>query len=228
RLLPGRLPCDAQPVPAPPRRTRFAPGAGLHPCRPLPRLADPLSSIRLFGSQAPRRRLDRRRPVGGRHHRLVRRRRLPDPVRIDADLRDAVGALSLDRERRPDLLLVRLGVAPAGSRLPHDLPGSGHDDAAVQPHRAHALASVPRRVRRRAHQDARGPVLARPDLPLLPPRDSADAQSAELVLPPPAEAPPSDGMLGNHFAQLVVPWFLFLPQPIATLAGIVIVATQSW
>src|SRR5436305_7493801 len=35
-------------------------------------------------------------------------------------------------------------------------------------------------------------------------------------------------VLGNHFAQLVVPWFLFLPQPIATLAGIVIVATQSW
>src|SRR5207249_8754965 len=35
-------------------------------------------------------------------------------------------------------------------------------------------------------------------------------------------------VLGNHFAQLVVPWFLFLPQPIATVAGIVIVATQSW
>jgi hypothetical protein len=35
-------------------------------------------------------------------------------------------------------------------------------------------------------------------------------------------------VLGNHFAQLVVPWFLFFPQPIATLAGIVIVATQSW
>jgi lipase maturation factor len=35
-------------------------------------------------------------------------------------------------------------------------------------------------------------------------------------------------VLGNHFAQLVVPWFLFFPQPIATLAGIVIVLTQSW
>src|SRR5712691_2643386 len=35
-------------------------------------------------------------------------------------------------------------------------------------------------------------------------------------------------VLGNHFAQLVVPWFLFFPQPIATLAGTVIVATQSW
>jgi hypothetical protein len=35
-------------------------------------------------------------------------------------------------------------------------------------------------------------------------------------------------VLGNHFAQLVVPWFLFFPQPIATLAGIVIIGTQSW
>jgi hypothetical protein len=35
-------------------------------------------------------------------------------------------------------------------------------------------------------------------------------------------------VLGNHFAQLIVPWFLFFPQPIATVAGIIIVATQSW
>jgi hypothetical protein len=35
-------------------------------------------------------------------------------------------------------------------------------------------------------------------------------------------------VLGNHFAQLVVPWFLFAPQPIATVAGVLIVATQSW
>ena len=33
---------------------------------------------------------------------------------------------------------------------------------------------------------------------------------------------------GNHFAQLVVPFFLFFPQPIASLAGLVIVITQSW
>ena len=35
-------------------------------------------------------------------------------------------------------------------------------------------------------------------------------------------------VLGNHVAQLVVPWFLFFPQPVATLAGLVITATQSW
>lgn len=35
-------------------------------------------------------------------------------------------------------------------------------------------------------------------------------------------------VLGNHFAQLVVPWFLFFPQPIASVAGLVILLTQGW
>jgi hypothetical protein len=35
-------------------------------------------------------------------------------------------------------------------------------------------------------------------------------------------------VLGNHFAQLVVPWLLFAPQPVASIAGAIIVVTQSW
>src|SRR5437879_8928737 len=35
-------------------------------------------------------------------------------------------------------------------------------------------------------------------------------------------------VVGNHFAQLVVPFFLFFPQPVASVAGLVILATQSW
>src|SRR5688572_1026592 len=35
-------------------------------------------------------------------------------------------------------------------------------------------------------------------------------------------------VLGNHGAQLVVPFFLFFPQPIASVAGFVIILTQSW
>ncbi|MGH2450605.1 MAG: lipase maturation factor family protein [Candidatus Limnocylindria bacterium] len=35
-------------------------------------------------------------------------------------------------------------------------------------------------------------------------------------------------VLGNHTAQLVVPFLLFVPQPIASAAAAVIVATQSW
>ena len=32
----------------------------------------------------------------------------------------------------------------------------------------------------------------------------------------------------NHFAQLVVPFGLFAPQPVASIAGIVVVVTQAW
>ena len=35
-------------------------------------------------------------------------------------------------------------------------------------------------------------------------------------------------VLGNHFAQLVAPFGLFLPQPVAGAAGAVMVATQCW
>ncbi|OLC58379.1 MAG: hypothetical protein AUH85_00845 [Chloroflexi bacterium 13_1_40CM_4_68_4] len=34
--------------------------------------------------------------------------------------------------------------------------------------------------------------------------------------------------LGNHVAQLIVPFFLFTPQPLASLAGLVVLVTQSW
>ncbi|HEX9436330.1 MAG TPA: lipase maturation factor family protein [Candidatus Limnocylindria bacterium] len=35
-------------------------------------------------------------------------------------------------------------------------------------------------------------------------------------------------VLGNHFAQLVVPWLLFLPQPVASFAAVVVLVTQGW
>jgi hypothetical protein len=35
-------------------------------------------------------------------------------------------------------------------------------------------------------------------------------------------------VLGNHFAQLVVPWLLFAPQPVASIAAAVVIATQLW
>src|SRR5947207_2727036 len=45
------------------------------------------------------------------------------------------------------------------------------------------LAAVSSDVRRGTHQIARRPMLARPDLPRLPLRDTAHAKPAELVLP---------------------------------------------
>jgi Protein of unknown function (DUF1222). len=35
-------------------------------------------------------------------------------------------------------------------------------------------------------------------------------------------------VLGNHFAQLVVPFFLFAPQPVASIAAAIVVLTQLW
>ncbi|HEY9305698.1 MAG TPA: lipase maturation factor family protein [Mycobacterium sp.] len=35
-------------------------------------------------------------------------------------------------------------------------------------------------------------------------------------------------VLGNHFSQLVVPFGLFAPQPVASIAGAIVVITQLW
>jgi hypothetical protein len=35
-------------------------------------------------------------------------------------------------------------------------------------------------------------------------------------------------VLGNHFAQLIVPWLLFAPQPVASIAAAIVIVTQLW
>jgi hypothetical protein len=35
-------------------------------------------------------------------------------------------------------------------------------------------------------------------------------------------------VLGNHFAQLIVPFFLFAPQPVASVAAAIVILTQLW
>ncbi|RNE59419.1 lipase maturation factor family protein [Cryobacterium tepidiphilum] len=35
-------------------------------------------------------------------------------------------------------------------------------------------------------------------------------------------------VIGSHFAQLVVPFFLFAPQPVASVAALVVILTQLW
>lgn len=35
-------------------------------------------------------------------------------------------------------------------------------------------------------------------------------------------------VIGSHFAQLVVPFFLFAPQPVASVAALIILVTQLW
>jgi hypothetical protein len=35
-------------------------------------------------------------------------------------------------------------------------------------------------------------------------------------------------VVGNHFAQLIVPFFLFAPQPVASIAAAIVIFTQLW
>lgn len=35
-------------------------------------------------------------------------------------------------------------------------------------------------------------------------------------------------VLGNHFFQLIVPWGLFFPQPVAAISGLLIILSQLW
>jgi hypothetical protein len=35
-------------------------------------------------------------------------------------------------------------------------------------------------------------------------------------------------VLANHFTQLVVPWFLFAPEPVSSVAAAIMAITQLW
>jgi hypothetical protein len=100
----------------------------------------------------------------------------------------AVGAVPQLRQRRAGLVRVRVGVAAARGRLPRDLPRRQRRRPACAGPVAVPVAAVPRRVRRRADQDAGRPVLAGPHLPAVPPRDPAAARPVVLVVPPTARS----------------------------------------
>ena len=183
--VPRRVPGGAQPVPGAAREHRPDADPPLPEgdvVRPGPERVPPA----LLGPSLRGGRRSRRGP--GRRHRA----RGDGPAaadRVDARLVPAVAAVLVDRQRRTGLVLVRLGIVAARNRLPGDLPRQrGHRPATARPDPA-ALAAVPARVRGGPDQDARRPVLAGSDVPVLPPRDPADAGPAELVLPPPAQAP---------------------------------------
>src|SRR5260221_1962686 len=185
--LPGRVPRHAPSVPASPRRARAAAGAGVPRGGPFHGVAEHLS-LALLRPLARDRVLDRSRAGGCGRARCPRSRADADR---DARVVRAVGAVPVHRQRRADLLLVRLGDAALRDRIPRHLPrqraGRADDPTRVPD----PLAPLPRGVRRWADQDARRSMLARPHLPVLPPRDAANAQPAVLVLPPRAEALPS-------------------------------------
>src|SRR6266545_7521072 len=184
RDLPRRVPRRAQPVPAFARRTGAAARTALRAHGAVPRRAEPVP-LPLLGPAARHGGVGRRGPGGERGHRAAAGR---PAVGVDARVVRALGALPVDRQRGPDLLLVRLGIAAVRGRSAGGLPRRRAHGAADSRGVPDALAAVPAGVRRRAHQVARRPLLARPHVPPLPPRDPAEAEPAELVLPPPAGA----------------------------------------
>src|SRR5712692_5481134 len=173
RRVPGRAPAVHPAL----GRARPPAGDAVHRVRAVPDLTEPVPPA-LLRPPAPHVRL------GGPRPQRARRRGYPRLLAArgrTAPLDRAVGALPLDRERRSDLLQLRLGDAAPRGRLPRDLPRPRLDPHSARARLPPAVARVPPRVRRGAHQDARRRVLARPHLPLLPPRDPADAEPPELV-----------------------------------------------
>src|SRR3984957_13023940 len=81
----------------------------------------------------------------------------------------AMGCVPVDRQRRPDLVLVRLGVADAGNRFPGNLSRQRPDRAAAADDVARPGAAFSPRVRPRPDQTSRRYLLAGSDLPVLPP-----------------------------------------------------------
>ena len=73
------------------------------------------------------------------------------------------------------------------------------------------------------------PCWRRPDLPLLPPRDPADARPAQLVLPPPAPTvAPGGGARPTTSPSSSCRSLLFAPQPVASIAAALMIVTQLW
>lgn len=77
-----------------------------------------------------------------------------DPILgLDEPTPEPVGALPVHRQRRAGVVLIRLGVAAAGDRLPDDLPRKRAHRPADSDVVVGALAAVPGRIRCRIDQD---------------------------------------------------------------------------
>src|SRR5262249_31154303 len=120
----------------------------------------------------------------------VRRFRSRAALALHGGVVRTLGGLSLDRQRRADLLRVRLGIDAGRGWLLRCVPRALAHGSVLRPRPAPAVDAGPRRGLRGLDQAAPRPLLARADLPLLPLRNAAAPQSAQLVFPSPAEAAP--------------------------------------
>ncbi len=188
--LSARLRGRARAVPGAARRARAAPRSAVPRPAAVPRRAEPLPRA-LLGPAAPR-----ASACAGSRSRSSSSSACPTPGRsaLTVGIWLLLWALYLSIVNVGqtfysfgwESLLLEAGFL-AGVPRPRVDRGARADRLALP------VDPLPRRVRRRADQDARRPLLARPHLPRLPPPDAADAEPALLVLPPAAEADAPDG-----------------------------------
>src|SRR5579864_8264940 len=184
RCLSDRLPGRSQSVSGVAGRARIVARSRVHQADPIWPNAEPLLSS-LLGCPDPG-------GVDGGHSSVGGDRRRParDGAgnRLDAGLVSALDPVSVDSQHRSDLLRVWMGVPASRGRLSRHLSGAGHHRPAHRRDLDVSLVAVSGGVWSRPDQAARRSLLARSHLPQLPPRDPADAESTQLVLPPSAEA----------------------------------------
>ena len=146
----------------------------------------------------------------------------------DAGLVRAVGAVPVDRQRRPDVLRLRLGDAPARGRLPGHLPRQRRSRAAVAGHPAVPLARVPGRVRSGAHQASRRCAAGARCAAWtgITRRNRCRTRSAGSSITCRGRSIALE-VVGNFVAQLVLPFGLFLPQPLASIAALLMIADPA-
>src|SRR3954463_1127600 len=177
--LSSRLRERARPVPRAAGRARAAPRSSLSGSDAVPGRAEPLPPG-LLRPRASGGGVERCPPRRGDRARTPRRR---PALGVCARLAGALGALPLYRQRGATVLLVRLGKSPARSGVPRRLPGKRPYTSAPSDTLPLPLARRPGGARRGTDQAPGRSLLAGSHLSRLPPRDPADAESAQLVCP---------------------------------------------
>ena len=100
--------------------------------------------------------------------------------------------------------------------------------AIADTHTGSTMDAVSHRDRGPAHQATARPMLARSDLSPVPLRNPTLTESVELVFPQLPRAMHRASVLFSHVVQIVMPFALFGPQPVAASAGAFVIVHQCW
>ena len=146
--------------------------------------------------------------------------------RVDAHLGVALDHLPLTRECGPDVLRIRLGNNAGRNGFPRNFSrlirhaAAGHRDVADR------VGAFPHDVRCWHDQSARRPVLARSHLPFYHYETQPLPNPLSWYLHHAPRWFHKAGVLFNHFTELIVPWFYFMPAPLCYWAGAITIVFQ--